>query len=152
MVLHIACSTPAVVDSGCVGTPDVAPTVTSVAGNMKTTLSWNAVDGASKYQVFRTEGVKQCGQGKVLLATLSPSTLKYTDAGLQNGREYFYVVIPKGPNASCFGKFMLQLELNTTRPSRRYSLSFVIFFTRPRFFMHHCDPKRISKPNLEPIL
>jgi hypothetical protein len=27
----------------------------------------------------------------------------FTDTGLMNGREYYYIVIPKGPNESCFG-------------------------------------------------
>jgi hypothetical protein len=67
-------------------------------------LSWTAVAGASKYQVFRTEGLEQCGQGKVLLATLSSSTRTFTDEGLANKREYYYIVLPKGPNDSCFGR------------------------------------------------
>eukprot|EP00804_Cyclotella_cryptica_P025581 CCRYP_002822-RA/>CCRYP_002822-RA protein AED:0.08 eAED:0.08 QI:1628/1/1/1/0.77/0.6/10/590/602 len=100
---EIACSSPPVQDSGCAGTPNLAPIVTSVAGDMRATLNWNAVGGASNYQVFRTEGVKGCNQGKVLLATLSSNTLTYTDAGLQNGREYYYVVIGKGSNPACFG-------------------------------------------------
>ncbi|KAL3802772.1 hypothetical protein HJC23_007549 [Cyclotella cryptica] len=100
---EIACSSPPVQDSGCAGTPNLAPIVTSAAGDMRATLNWNAVGGASKYQVFRTEGVKGCSQGKVLLATLSSNTLTFTDAGLQNGREYYYIVIGKGSNPACFG-------------------------------------------------
>lgn len=101
---EIACSSPSVKDSGCIGTPNQTPVVTATPGNMKATLSWNAVVGASSYEVFRTEGVNGCEQGKVKLATLPSDTRTFTDTGLQNGREYFYVVIPKGPNASCFGK------------------------------------------------
>ncbi|KAL7519280.1 hypothetical protein ACHAWX_004062 [Stephanocyclus meneghinianus] len=100
---EIACSSPAVQDSGCANTPNLAPIVTSAAGDMRATLNWNAVSGASSYQVFRTEGVKGCSQGKVLLATLSSNTLTYTDTGLQNGRMYYYVVIGKGSNPACFG-------------------------------------------------
>lgn len=99
---EIACNTPAVKDSGCAGTPDEQPILTVIGGNSKAILSWSSVSGASKYQVFRTEGLN-CGQGKVLLATLSSSTLSYTDEGLANKREYYYIVIPKGSNEVCFG-------------------------------------------------
>eukprot|EP00804_Cyclotella_cryptica_P000077 CCRYP_013734-RC/>CCRYP_013734-RC protein AED:0.05 eAED:0.05 QI:386/1/1/1/0.62/0.55/9/209/1800 len=98
---EIACSTPTVQDSGCVGTPNSPPQVTVAPGNMQAVISWTAVSGALNYQVFRTEGVKGCGQGKVKLTTTT--TRSYTDSGLMNGREYYYIVIPKGPNDSCFG-------------------------------------------------
>ena len=42
-------------------------------------------------------------QGKVLLATLDSSILTYEDTGLANGREYYYIVVPKGTSESCFG-------------------------------------------------
>ncbi|KAL3784103.1 hypothetical protein HJC23_012735 [Cyclotella cryptica] len=100
---QIACDTPTVQDSGCSATPTDAPIVTVVGGNTKATLTWTAVTGASKYQVLRTEGTRQCGQGKVLLATLNSSIRTYTDANLSNGREYFYIVVPKGSNDACFG-------------------------------------------------
>jgi hypothetical protein len=98
---EIACSTPTAKDSGCVGTPQTAPLVTITPGNMGAFITWTYVPGASRYQVFRTEGVKKCEQGKVLLATTT--SLSFTDYGLMNGREYYYIVIPKGPNDSCFG-------------------------------------------------
>ena len=98
---EIACSTPTVQDSGCTGTPNSPPQVTVTPGNMRAVISWTAVSGASNYQVFRTEGVKGCGQGKVKLATTA--ALSFTDSGLMNGREYYYIVIPKGRNVSSFG-------------------------------------------------
>ena len=98
---EIACSTPAVKDSGCSGTPEDAPQVAILSGNMKADISWNAVVGTKNYQVFRTEGVKGCGHGKALVS--DTAALSYTDTGLMNGREYYYIVIPKGPNESCFG-------------------------------------------------
>ena len=100
---EIACDSPTVQDSGCDGTPTDSPNVTIVGDNMKATLTWTAVAGAFKYQVFRTEGLNQCGQGKVLLATVDPNTRSYTDEGLANKREYYYIVIPKGSNDACFG-------------------------------------------------
>ena len=104
---EIACKSPTVKDSGCAGNPNQAPIVTASPGDMRATLFWNGVSGASNYEVFRAEGVNGCSQGKVKLATLSSNDRSYTDTGLQNGREYYYVVIPKGPNAACFGKYKL---------------------------------------------
>ena len=99
---EIACNTLTAQDSGCSGTPNVAPLVTVTPGNMQAVISWTAVSGASNYQVFRSEGdVKKCNQGKVKLTTTT--SLSFTDAGLMNGRDYYYIVIPKGPNDSCFG-------------------------------------------------
>jgi hypothetical protein len=99
---EIACYTPAVQNSGCSGTPNVTPQVTVTPGNMEATITWSAVDGASSYQLFRSEGIKGCEQGKVKLA--ATTSLSFTDTGLMNGREYYYIVIPKGPNDSCFGR------------------------------------------------
>jgi hypothetical protein len=98
---EIACATPAVLDAGCAGTPTVAPSVTTGNGNSLVTLSWGAVPGATEYEVFRTEGVFACDFGKVRLG--STTTTSWNDNGLQNGRDYSYVVIPKGPADSCFG-------------------------------------------------
>lgn len=66
---EIACGSPSVMDSGCNNGPNSAPQVSINPGNMAATLTWTAVSGASNYQVFRTEGVKSCGQGKVKLTT-----------------------------------------------------------------------------------
>ena len=99
---EIACNTPSVKDSGCGGTPQVAPQVTVTPGNMQAVISWTPVAGASNYEVFRTEGVNKCSQGKVKLTTTTSSS--FTDTGLMNGREYYYIVIPKGPRSSCFGR------------------------------------------------
>jgi len=102
---QIACNTPTVKDSGCSGTPVLAPDVVVSADDTSANVTWTSVSGATNYQVFRTEGVKGCGQGKVLLATVpSASPLAFTDVGLMNGREYYYIVIPKGSNAACFGR------------------------------------------------
>ncbi len=98
---EIACNDLTVQDSGCAGTPSTAPAVILTPGNQQIDLSWSAVAGASEYQVFRTEGVFQCDFGKVKIAATTGTTLN--DSGLQNGRDYSYVVIPMGPNDSCFG-------------------------------------------------
>ncbi|MEM1206260.1 MAG: PepSY domain-containing protein, partial [Acidobacteriota bacterium] len=98
---EIACNTPTVQDSGCSGTPSAAPAVTASSGNQSVGLSWGAIPGASEYEVFRTEGVFGCAFGKAKIADITGTS--YTDTGLQNGRDYSYVVIPKGSSDACFG-------------------------------------------------
>ncbi len=98
---EIACDTPTVQDSGCAGTPTAAPSVTAVSANMGVNLSWTSVAGATEYEVFRTEGVFACDFGKVKVATTTGTT--FNDTGLQNGRDYSYIVIAKGAADSCFG-------------------------------------------------
>jgi hypothetical protein len=99
--LEIACNDLTVQDSGCAGTPTTAPVVISAPRDRGARLSWDSVAGASSYEVFRTDGVFACGFGKVKVAE-TKGTL-FIDDGLQNGRNYSYVVVPKGPSASCFG-------------------------------------------------
>jgi hypothetical protein len=98
---EIACNTPTVQDGGCSGVPTAAPTVTGTASNQATSLSWTSVAGADSYEVFRTEGVFGCDFGKVKLGSTTGNL--WNDTGLQNGREYYYVVIPKGSADACFG-------------------------------------------------
>ena len=43
----------------------------------------------------------RCAQGKVLVG--ETSLLTFTDTDLQNGYEYYYIIVPKGSNAACFG-------------------------------------------------
>lgn len=96
----IACA-PAPTDSGCAGTPASAPVVTALARDRGAKLTWPAVAGATEYRVYRTDGVFDCAFGKVLLATTSE--LEFTDFGLQNGREYSYVVIGTNGTDTCLG-------------------------------------------------
>ena len=98
---EIACDTPTVQDSGCAGVPTTPPSVTGTPGNTSASLSWGAVAGASEYSVFRTEGVFACDFGKVRLGSTTGTS--WNDSGLQNGRDYSYVVIPKGSADACFG-------------------------------------------------
>ncbi len=65
------------------------------------------VTGADKYDIFRTDGVFGCDQGKIKVGTYTPtfgateSSQLYLDDGLQNGREYFYTVIAVGSSDAC---------------------------------------------------
>jgi hypothetical protein len=98
---EIACGTPTVQDSGCAGTPTTAPTVTATPADKSVGLSWTAVAGVTEYEIFRAEGIFACDFGKVKLGSTTGTS--WNDAGLQNGRAYSYVVIPKGASDSCFG-------------------------------------------------
>ena len=99
--LQIACPTPTVQNSGCAGIPTTAPTVTVSAVDRGASLSWNSIAGATKYQVFRTDGVFGCSFGKVKVGETTGTS--FSDTGLQNGRQYSYIVIPIGGNDTCMG-------------------------------------------------
>ncbi len=97
----IACSTPAVVDGGCAGGPTEAPAVTATAADTGAGLAWGAVAGATRYKVFRTDGVFECDFGKAIVGETAATA--FDDSGLQNGREYYYVVAGFGDSDACMG-------------------------------------------------
>ncbi|MCB1036042.1 MAG: hypothetical protein KDD47_19630, partial [Acidobacteria bacterium] len=97
----IACSLPTVQNAGCAGTPTTRPVVVATPLHRAVRLSWSPIAGASSYEVYRAEGVAQCATGKIKIAETAGTEV--LDEGLLNGREYSYVVIPKGPSSSCFG-------------------------------------------------
>ena len=99
--LEIACLTPTPQNSGCAGIPTTAPTVTVSAFDRGASLSWNSIAGATKYQVFRADGVFGCSFGKVKVGETTGTS--FSDTGLQNGREYSYIVIPIGGSDTCMG-------------------------------------------------
>jgi trimeric autotransporter adhesin len=80
----VGCTTPTPQNTGCAGSPSVAPNVAGVAQDRGATLSWNSVSGAVKYRVYRTEGPLGCNFGKVLLGETFGTS--FADSGLQNGR------------------------------------------------------------------
>jgi hypothetical protein len=98
---NIACATPAVANTGCAGGPATAPALSFTAQDQGVALSWTAVAGASRYYVYRTEGVNGADFGKVKIADVTGTSL--VDTNLQNGRTYFFNVLPVGSNTSCFG-------------------------------------------------
>ncbi len=97
----IACPTPAVQDSGCTGTPTVAPNVTATPRDRGVDLSWDPVAGAVSYRVFRTEGVFDCEFGKIWVGDTTETS--FTDTGLKNGQEHYYIVTAMGAGDTCFG-------------------------------------------------
>ena len=65
-----------------------APTgVTPTAGNAQVSLIWNAVTGATGYNVKRSTT-----NGGPYTTVASPTSNSYTDTGLTNGTPYYYVV------------------------------------------------------------
>ena len=87
----IACNAPTVQDGGCSGIPTAQPDVTATALDRGVHLSWDAIAGATWYNIYRTDGVFACAFGKTLVGTTTG--LEYTDSGLQNGHGYSYVVL-----------------------------------------------------------
>ncbi|MEE8525874.1 MAG: hypothetical protein V3T72_18210, partial [Thermoanaerobaculia bacterium] len=97
----IACNSPAVQDGGCAGAPTTAPTVAAAPLDRGALLAWTSVPGAVTYGVYRTDGVFACDFGKIKVGETSSTS--FTDSGLQNGREYYYVVIAIGADDTCMG-------------------------------------------------
>jgi hypothetical protein len=97
----IACATPTVQNSGCAGAPTTAPTVTATPIDRGAVLSWPAVASATKYKVFRSDGVFGCDSGKVNVG--ETTSTEFIAGELLDGLEYSFIVIPVGSNDSCLG-------------------------------------------------
>ena len=68
--------------------------LSATAGNQQVSLSWNAVPGATSYNVKSTTT-----NGGPYLTIASPTTTGYTNTGLVNGTTYYYVVSQVNPVA-----------------------------------------------------
>ncbi|HRF46708.1 MAG TPA: alpha-amylase family glycosyl hydrolase [Anaerolineales bacterium] len=78
------------VTNGADLTPTAAPTgLTATASTSQVNLAWNAVPRAGGYNVYRSP---LTGGGFVKLNGAPLTGLTYTDTGLRNGRDYYYVV------------------------------------------------------------
>ncbi len=98
----IGCATPTPVNSGCGAGPTAASTLSGSGGNFSAALSWTGVTGATRYQVFRSEGHAGCNFGKTKIAETTGTS--FTDTQLANGRNYFYNVVAAGASNACFGR------------------------------------------------
>jgi hypothetical protein len=113
-------STNAFVAKVKVSSPPAAPVVSISTSGTNVTLSWGAVSGSSKYQVFRSNTPYfQPGDWSSTLRA-EPTTTSYQDAGaLSTVNAYFYVVkaVNASPAASAnsnrVGKFTYQLVKGT---------------------------------------
>jgi hypothetical protein len=115
----IACSTPALADAGCGGGPTAAPALTAAARDQGAALSWTPVAGATRYAVYRAEGVKGCGAGKAKVAETSDTSFR--DDGLLNGFAYHYTVLPIGDVDGCRGRMS---ACQTVTPASGPNLAF----------------------------
>jgi hypothetical protein len=98
----LACSSVVAADSGCAGGPTAAPTLTATPLDGGASLSWTAVAGATRYEVFRAEGLRGCDAGKVKIGETTATTFR--DEGLLNGFSYRYAVWPVGLADGCRGR------------------------------------------------
>lgn len=99
---QLACSQPIVQNSGCETGPADAPSNLNVTNlNEGAALSWDPVDEADEYWVYRTEGPMGCDFGKARVGQVSGTT--FTETGLRNGFDVYYSVIAVGSGASCTG-------------------------------------------------
>ena len=71
------------------GGPPPAPTgLTATAGNAQATLNWNASSVATTYNVYRST----TNGGPYAVIATNITTTSYTNTGLANGTNYYYVV------------------------------------------------------------
>ncbi len=101
-----ACATPTVTNFGCAAGPSTAPVISSVDPLDKgAKVNFGSVAGADHYDVYRTDGVFGCDQGKIQVGevadTAEGGALSFFDTGAQNGREYFYTVFAVGSTDAC---------------------------------------------------
>jgi len=102
-----ACGSPTVTNAGCGGGPSTAPAISMMTAIDKgATFDISPVSGAERYDIFRTDGVFDCDQGKIKVGEIDvitgpESTFNFVDNGLQNGREYWYTAIAVGSSDAC---------------------------------------------------
>lgn len=66
------------------------PAVTAVAGTGSVNLTWNQTDGATGYEIFRSD--QQAGSYSKIQTVSGGSTLSFNDAGLNADTTYYYKV------------------------------------------------------------
>jgi ASPM-SPD-2-Hydin domain-containing protein len=82
---------------------DNSPAVVSVSGSAFTPtahtvdLNWNASSGTDGYRVYRSD---QSGGGYQLISSSLVGATDFTDANVQSGETYFYVVTAVGPTGA----------------------------------------------------
>jgi hypothetical protein len=75
------------------GRPPAPTGVAAVAlGTDSVKISWNAVSGATGYNVYRSLSPRQGGQPLGVLAGSTTTTTSFTDTGLAAATQYYYVV------------------------------------------------------------
>ena len=89
--------------------------LTAVADKQNITLSWNAVNGASKYIIKR--GTQEGGPYEVLNTVDSPA-LEYVDKDIKSGTTYYYIVVAQnGSNQNVATSNEVSASLGTETPT-----------------------------------
>jgi hypothetical protein len=140
---EIHCATPGVQNSGCAGAPAAAPIVTLEGQDRSVQLTWNAVPGATKYVVYRGEGVNPCDMGKVVAG--ETNGLSFLDTGLMNGRDYSYAVAAVGASDTCMGPLSTcQAEAPVAGPNMAILDGFGLAGGDGDPFLDNCEVSTIS--------
>jgi hypothetical protein len=98
---QIACAQPLPAAGASCTRPSAAPQVTATPGNKGVELSWQPVAGATKYWVFRSDGVLACSFGKARVGETAATS--FVDSGLAHDLPYAYTVMAVGSSDSCTG-------------------------------------------------
>ncbi len=70
--------------------PAAPGNLSATAGNAEVSLLWDAVDGATEYQIYRADTAN--GVLTRIASSVTINTVNYTDTGLVNGTTYRYTV------------------------------------------------------------
>jgi hypothetical protein len=98
----IACGGSAVANSSCGAVAQGQPALTVVPALLSNRLTWTAVPGAVRYEVFRSDGVAGCDSGKAKIADV-PAT-SFVDREVAIGRAYSYAVMAVDTSERCFSR------------------------------------------------
>ena len=86
------------VEGGSIVFKNYTPAITLKSDNSGVQISWNAIDEAAKYRVYRKTA---SGNWTALKTTTG---LSYTDTGVEHGNEYIYGIISLRSNGSYLNK------------------------------------------------
>ena len=101
---EIACDQPTPQNSGCLFPPPKVTGLALIPGNNEIRLSWNAQSNTSQFYIYRSEGVKGCDFGKIIIGRVPSTTTTFTDYQVLNGRRYHYFVQGIGDDDAWFGE------------------------------------------------
>jgi hypothetical protein len=98
---QMACASPAPVAAASCTRPTTAPDLTVTPTHKGAELSWAAVPGASKYRVYRGDGVLACSFGKERVAEVTGTS--FVDSGVAHDLPASYAVMAVGSSDACVG-------------------------------------------------